>query len=61
MRVKDLYNMLDGFHGLRGLTLVNGDDYIMYTVEALGMTYLEYSTAYIKEFTYKDRYLTVYI
>ena len=33
MRVKDLYNMLDGFHGLRGLTLIDGENYIMYTVE----------------------------
>ena len=61
MKIKDLYNMLDNFHGLRGMTLVDGDNYIMYTTEALGLSYLERSTAYIKEFTYKDGYLTVYI
>ena len=41
MKIKDLYNMLDNFYGLKGLTLVDGDDYIMYTVESLGMCYLE--------------------
>ena len=53
--------MLDNFYGLKGLTLVDGDNLVMYTREALGMTYLEYSTAYIKEFTYKNGYITVYI
>jgi hypothetical protein len=61
MKVKDLYNMLDNFYGLKGLTLVDGDDYIMYTVESLGMCYLEKSNIDIIKFTWENKYLTVYI
>lgn len=61
MLVKDLYNTLDFYGNIKGLTLVDGDNLVMYSREALGMTYLEYSTAYIKEFTYKNGYITVYI
>ena len=62
MLVNDLYNILDSFYNLKGLNLINGDDVIMYLPEALGMTYLEYSTKKIKKFIYNENgYIDVYI
>ena len=52
MLVKDVYNLLDGVHGLKGVNLISKDDVTMYLPEALSMCYLDHSFKDLTKFEY---------
>ena len=61
MKIKDLYVLLDNIYNLKGVHIIDGADMILYTKEALGMCYLEHSNIDIKEFSYKNGYINIYV
>ena len=61
MKIKDLYPMLENLYELRGVHVIDGDDYIMYAREAVSYCYLEYSNVDIVSFEYKNKYMNIYI
>lgn len=61
MLVKDVYNLLDGVYGLKGVNLINKEDVIMYLPEALSMCYLDHSCKDVTKFEYENGYINIYI
>ena len=62
MRIKDIYPLMENLHKLRGVNLIEDDSVVMFTREALGICYLEYSNKIIKSFTYTENdYFDIYI
>ena len=53
--------MLDNFYGLKGLTLVDGDAWVMLPSEAIEALYMDYGNVDIKSFEYQYNRLIIHI